>query len=84
MSAGGAPNDSGDADNDGGKKTAQDYGWDLPTDINYAEAASKNPVQPFYHTTGKYEYNGDVGDLGPEASAPFLGFMLSCIMLHHY
>lgn len=61
-------NDSGDAGPVEQKKTAQDLGWSLPVKIDYAAATSKDPVQPFYHTTNKYEYNGDVGDLGPKVS----------------
>lgn len=50
------------------KKSAQELGWTAPTPIDYEAAKSKDPVQPSQQITAKYEYAGDVGDLGPEVS----------------
>lgn len=68
--------------NEPAKKTAQELGWTAPTPINYEAAKSKDPIQPSHQITAQYEWDGAVGDLGPEASPSFVKDNCLCSFLH--
>lgn len=51
------------------RKTAQELGWNEPTAIDYEAAASKQPLKPIIYTDTKYEYDGEMGDIGPKVSS---------------
>jgi ATP-dependent RNA helicase DDX3X len=60
-------NNSVQSSGDATKINPQDHGWGERSAIDYTLAMSVDPVQEDTNTTAKYEYNGDIGDIGPAA-----------------
>lgn len=55
----------------------QQAGWAAPTKVDYEAAQAKEPVQPLLVTDLRYEFNGDIGDIGPKVRQ-VAGSSISC------